>query len=535
MPEHTIPEQLIEDIRSGRVTLVIGAGIGVSSWKQLLERITEELRNRGQEGDSAAAKDVDRLLHKGNLVRAAGFLARNLGEASCDSHAVAAWSTDDDLPQVAQAIARLPIRQVWTTFPGNALEKAMEEASPQAWPAPRVVTYAHAGDINRRRRTVLKILGDFDSFVVTPASVRKALSGADELRAHIREDYTGGRLLLVGFRYGDPDLAALLDRVFGSFEPPKTHHYMVASGVGPVTVDELESDHHIRVINLSGKGADEKAVAALLGFLETLREQCDAAGATLAQSHPDEDDLEGWMSLLAEQPDSALGRDAVLAMESAAREAGDADRLIEILMSRVELEESHADRADLLRQVAEVFQTLIGDVPRAFTALTAALRENPSDMRAVDEAERLAEEADGWTELVADVSEVAREITDRSVAAAYWQRLGLWYNSKLAHLDYSIAAYREALRLDPAQLEAYAGLEEVYRKQQRWAELAESITAHVELEPDGERQVDLYLALGDLNENQLASTAQATAAYQSAADIDSSCDGSGQYTAASEH
>ena len=43
MPEHTIPESLIEQIRAGRAVLVVGAGIGLASWKQLLERMNEEL------------------------------------------------------------------------------------------------------------------------------------------------------------------------------------------------------------------------------------------------------------------------------------------------------------------------------------------------------------------------------------------------------------------------------------------------------------------------------------------------------------
>ena len=43
MHEHTIPESLIEQIRTGRAALVVGAGIGVPSWKQMLERMTKAL------------------------------------------------------------------------------------------------------------------------------------------------------------------------------------------------------------------------------------------------------------------------------------------------------------------------------------------------------------------------------------------------------------------------------------------------------------------------------------------------------------
>src|SRR5262249_1468426 len=144
---------------------------------------------------------------------------------------------------VLRALARLPIRQVWTTFPGDLIEKAMNLELPEGWPAPRVLTWEKASEIDRRRRLLLKVLGDFDSFVVTPRSTRMMLSKAEALREHIHKAYSGGALVFVGFRFGDPDLAALLDRVFGMFEPPESDHILVASGVGPVTVDELAAEH----------------------------------------------------------------------------------------------------------------------------------------------------------------------------------------------------------------------------------------------------------------------------------------------------
>ncbi|HUH03152.1 MAG TPA: tetratricopeptide repeat protein, partial [Kofleriaceae bacterium] len=65
---------------------------------------------------------------------------------------------------------------------------------------------------------------------------------------------------------------------------------------------------------------------------------------------------------------------------------------------------------------------------------------------------------------------------------------------------------------------------ELFRKQQRWAELADIIKAHVERETATATKIDLYLALGDLCETQLASTSRAIEAYQAAADLDDQVD-----------
>src|SRR6478736_4740587 len=118
MHEHTIPESLIDQIRSGKAAVVVGAGIGVPSWKHLLERMTKALDTRGREGDDAATKDLEKLLHKGSLVRAVGFLARSLGEEACDRIAQEVWAAPSDVPPLPATLAKLPFRHVWTTFPG---------------------------------------------------------------------------------------------------------------------------------------------------------------------------------------------------------------------------------------------------------------------------------------------------------------------------------------------------------------------------------------------------------------------------------
>ena len=163
MPEHTIPESLIEQIRTGKAALVVGAGIGVPSWKQLLERLTKALETRGRDGDDASVKDLEKLLHKGSLVRAVGFLARALGEDTCDKIVEEVWAAPSEVPPLPKALAQLPFRHVWTTFPGDVLEHAFETSSPDEWPPARVVTYQELGELSPRRRTLVKMLGNFDT------------------------------------------------------------------------------------------------------------------------------------------------------------------------------------------------------------------------------------------------------------------------------------------------------------------------------------------------------------------------------------
>ncbi len=525
MQEHTIPDSLIDQIRTGKAALVVGAGIGVSSWKQLLERMTKELETRGRDGDDAATKDLEKLLGKGSLVRAVGFLARSLGEESCDKIVAEMWAAPAEVPPLPKMLAQLPFRHVWTTFPGDVLEHAFETSSPSEWPTAKVVTYQELGELSPRRRTVVKMLGNFDTYVVTPRSVRRALSRAVDLREYARKLYVEGSLVFVGFRYGDPDLSALLDRVFGMFEPPRGTHYFLGAGMGPVTIDELMAEHHIEVVNLPGRGGDEVAQGAVIEWLEALEKSCKTANVSLAQSRPDADDVEGWIALLGEKGDEAAeARDALDLIERKARTAKSWDTVVEVLLGRIENAEEPSERAGALRALAETYETGVGDLKRAFEAVTTACQVAPEDDASVVLAERLAAATGGWADLVAEASEIATEATDPKLASAWWARLGGWYSTKLDRPDYALPSLRRAIELDASNGAAYTALAEAHRKGAKWADLADTLRAHAEIEANAKIKVDLLCGLGDLYESQLASSAKAVEAYQQAADLDDSND-----------
>ncbi len=517
MPEHTIPESLVEAIKSGRAALVVGAGIGVPSWKQLLERMTKELEARGRDGDDAAAKDLAKLLHKGSLVRAVGFLARALGEEACDKLVEETWRTPPELPAIAKTLAELPFRHVWTTFPGDVLERAMSEHRPEGWPESKVVTYRELGGLSARRRTLVKMLGNFDTYIVTPSSVRRALARAVDLRDYARELYVEGTLVFVGFRFGDPDLSALLDRVFGMFEPPRSSHYFLSAGVGPVTIDELMAEHHIEVVNLAGKGGDDLADKSVVDWLDALSLACKQASVTLIQTRPDADDLDGWLARLLDHDLEA--RDAVDAIELAARDANDGERVVEVLLGRLDLESNGSDKASLLREAAKVYEEMVGDLRRAFEAITAAMHLDPAADAVVTDAERLAAATGAWADLVGEATEITTEVTEPSLASRWWGRLGGWYAVRLDRYDYALPSFRRALELDGKNLDAHRGLADLLRRQQKWSELADTLRAQVEIETDATHKVDLFLQLGDLCETQLAQTARAASAYEAAADV----------------
>lgn len=518
MPEHTIPGHLLEQLRSGNAILIVGSGVGLASWKQLLETMTQTLSSRGRDGDEAAVKDLEKLLHKGSLQRALGFLARQLGEDACDKLVEATWKTPGELPQVAKLMAQLPFRHVWTTFPGDLLENAWSDASPEGWPAPRVHTYRDISELSPRRRGLVKLLGNFDNYVVTPKSVRRALSNAVDLRDYARPYYVEGSLVFVGFRHGDPDLAAVFDRILSSYEYPHGTHYFVGHGVGPVTVDELRAEHHIEVIALDGKAGQDDSNKSLVAWLEALIAATKEAGISLAAAQPDGNDLDGWLELYHEgDPDA---RDALVGLEASARKQGEHDKLTAILLAKAELAGDDATRVQALAELAGLYENKLSDARRAFDCWITAIHLAPADEAAIGEAERLAAIVGGWSDLAAEAVELATELRDPPLASMWWSRLGGLYLEKLDRYDYAATSLRRAIELDPTREDAHARWCELLRRQQKWVELADALSARADVVTEGDKKVDIYLSLGDLCENQLASTSRAISAYDAALEIE---------------
>lgn len=416
---------------------------------------------------------------------------------------------DDD----ATALARVPVAQMWTVAAEPTLATALESASPDGWPAPFVAAPDAVIEAGGRARSVVQIFGRGDDHVADKAAVRALIHREPALRERLAEVYTGGTLIFLGFDTEDGALEVLLSRVLIGFAPPSSTHYWLCRGVAEARADEVRGDHAIEVID---PGEDAKAMAALL---DEIAGACGEAGVDLSRPRPAADDLDGWLALWIEDPADPAVIGAVAAMEASAREAGDADQLVEILVARAEMCEEATARADLLAEVAGLYETELSDAARAVAAMTAALRDDPGRGDRLDAAEKLAASAGDFSELVGDVAAIAGDIEDEAVAARYYERLGTWYRERLGHLEYSVVAFHEALRRAPDAIASHEGLAESLRRQQRWPELADALAAHAEVETDPVRGVDVLLALGDLCENQIAQTSRAIEAYDRAASL----------------
>jgi hypothetical protein len=111
--------------------------------------------------------------------------------------------------------------------------------------------------------------------------------------------------LFVGFDPRDPDFELLLVRALGSLvdagEPNLPPHFALLPSTPKVVQQELAAAYGLRLLDASDEAS----------LVQTLHE---AVGDSEGEALPDDDDLEGWLRLLSQEPgrQDALGKLAAL-------------------------------------------------------------------------------------------------------------------------------------------------------------------------------------------------------------------------------
>lgn len=169
------------------------------------------------------------------------------------------------------------------------------------------------------------------------------------------------------------------------------------------------------------------------------------------------------------------------AIEELKRASGDSEGLVEVLLEKVENEESGEERAAILREIAETYEKELGDEENAYVAWVQALTEDPKDDHAIGEIERLAEgSVERWNEAVTALNETLQEAEDEAAKVSMLVLLGRWYADKLARPDFAVPCFGQALTLDPANDAAMEGTIALYRKAQSWQELVSMLLARAQ-------------------------------------------------------
>ncbi|HEX8953251.1 MAG TPA: SIR2 family protein, partial [Polyangia bacterium] len=508
---------LIELLRGGRCVLCAGPRLGFTALtvRDILARLIATL-------PSEEVQKVWPVLQARPLT-AAGYVARRLGDRFAPSLA-ATLGHGAAVPDVVARLGALPFRGVVTARCDDWFDRAL--VRDEVAPTPFTTRDGAALRAHGKLPFVLKLLGDParpETLVWSHEALQAALADG-ELRAALAELWRTRTFVFVGFDAGDVELSLLTERFLAGVTAGDAEHYALFGGIGALERDELYAAWKLRVLDLS----TERFVAAVEEALAAVEEQL-----------PEDDDAAGWLALYAAQP---TRKDAIERLDRIAvelREKGDLDGLLELTLERVDVEPEARRRGEVLLQLARMFAYEADDAARALTALLAAYREDPSQAD-WHELSRIAENADGWDDVVAEVgalpslparvrlelakkrerwADVVRVLDELAGsgaedAPALRREAAELSAGKLDDRAQAIARYEALITEAPGDLGVLRALDLLYEAEGRQVEYLENLERQADATDDRHERAALYRRLALLWEDERGGALRAEQCWQ---------------------
>lgn len=229
---------------------------------------------------------------------------------------------------------------------------------------------------------------------------------------------------------------------------------------------------------------------------------------------------EGWNHVLQIDP---THQHASLCLEELHQKHENWDQLVETYLKRIEHTPDRLDRLQLLRNTARIFEEKTGNKEHAFWVMIRAFREDPLDTETADKLEELTQSPEQWERVTEQYGEAIGDVaTSRGAEETLMlhQRLAGFYHQKLQRSVLAEVHYDKVLELDPVNEVALNELESIYETAEDWNKLIGILKRRLDLPIETESQVDLFLKIGQIQENRLGSLDEAVHAYKMALSAD---------------
>jgi tetratricopeptide (TPR) repeat protein len=204
---------------------------------------------------------------------------------------------------------------------------------------------------------------------------------------------------------------------------------------------------------------------------------------------------------------------AIDALERLHRRSQAWDRLAEVLGKKSQVVSDTELAVKLRLQVGELWETRLGDNERAVEAYREVLTVDPQNLPALKALEQLYLKA-GRTDAYLEVLEHQLEVTpaDTERVSLYLRMAQVW-EQQPGKADRAIECLQHVLEVDEHQLSVYRDIERLYRFERNWDALVDIYRRHILVETEAQERTAVYLALGQLFEEELRDPDRAAEAY----------------------
>lgn len=238
-----------------------------------------------------------------------------------------------------------------------------------------------------------------------------------------------------------------------------------------------------------------------------------------------------WRETVQEPDSATLSWQKILEIDGAHDEAfneleklhtaaGRWEPLVELYLARLESREETADKTDLLRRIAKVFEEHLDDRNQALDALLNALGEDFHDRETARYLERMAQATGRWNEVITQANQWLKEQTDPHQKIRLCLHLAKWYGDDLGKPEYAQPYYAQIVQLDPNNVGALRQMGHLYKKSGNNQQYGHSLTKALEVAVNDIDRKEIQNELGELLDSSMNQTDQAIGYFQRALEVD---------------
>ncbi|PID38647.1 MAG: hypothetical protein CSA65_04890 [Proteobacteria bacterium] len=210
---------------------------------------------------------------------------------------------------------------------------------------------------------------------------------------------------------------------------------------------------------------------------------------------------------------------SLLALTERYEQMGRWNDLINVLNRRKDVERETAGKVELLHRVVSLWLEKFGNHSQAIAPLEEILSLEPLESEALGKLREIHKRRRNWRALI-DLLRREAEHRSGEERRALAQEMARVASERLGDAGEAIQVWNQLLEQDDRDAEALEALAELYRRQDRWAALAEVLHRQREAEADVEPALTILEQLGDIYTNRLRSSSTSPGADGSAAAVE---------------
>ena len=196
-------------------------------------------------------------------------------------------------------------------------------------------------------------------------------------------------------------------------------------------------------------------------------------------------------------------------------ETSDWQQLVQLLLNRIEYEETTEARVEILQRVASIYERELLDPDNAMEILKLAFQMDYENDVTATEIERLAQTTGKWAELIGEYTAIVQGAEDEpDTQVNLGNKIARWYGEQLGQPEVAIQWYQYTLSKNDSNLEALDALDGLFRRTDRYAELVTVLDRRARLSEEPEEKRDAWCRLAEVYEDHLQMQAEAIQAYR---------------------